>query len=220
MRDHPRDAAPDTASHGMSSHGMPRLSHDDFAALVDRHQHRLHVYLAGMIGHAEQAFDLVQETFYEAWRAAQKGAPPFVPGAADADVLRWLFRAGSNNALSVLRRRKLIRWESLDGLRELREPLHGASEACDGSGAFEEHLAESDALQAALAQLTPQDVACLLLRVVHGFSAAEAGSILNTSADNINNRLARAKQRLRVAYTRPHGQSNQPKSRRREEQPR
>lgn len=104
---------------------------------------------------------------------------------------RWLFRVASNNAISLLRRRKLIRWESLEYLEET---------LLDAGPGFEEQVAESEALQAALAQLAPQDVACLLLRVVHGFSAQEAGLILETSSDNIHNRLARAKQRLRAAY--------------------
>ena len=171
--------------------GRPRLSHEEFTWLVDRHQHALHAYLAGMVGHAEQAFDLVQETFVDAWRAAQNGAPPFVPGTDDGEVRRWLFRAASNNAISLLRRRKLIRWEPLEYLDET---------LVDTDDGFEEQIAESEALQAALARLAPQDVACLLLRIVHGFSAHETGKILNTSADNVNNRLARAKQRLRAAY--------------------
>ncbi len=178
---------------GQQSVAPSRLSADGFAWLVDCHQHRLHVYLTGLLGHEDQAFDLVQETFYEAWQATQRGVPPFRPGVADAEVQRWLYRAASNNAISLLRRRRLIRWESLE-----RE---GCSELA-GDDAFDEQVAESDALQAALRQLTPDDVACLLLRVVHGFSAAEVGAILNTSADNVNNRLARAKQRLRAAYAR------------------
>jgi RNA polymerase sigma-70 factor (ECF subfamily) len=170
-----------------------RLTHDEFTRLVDQHQHRLHVYLAGMLRHTEQAFDLVQETFCEAWCAAQKGTRPFLPGTDDLDVRRWLFRVASNRAISLLRRGKRIRWESLDGIEE---PLLGVSDA------FEERIAEGEMLAASLAQLAPQDVACLLLRVVHGFSASETGSILNMSADNVNTRLARAKQRLRTVYVR------------------
>lgn len=177
MHDRPRGTAP--------------LSHEDFTLLVDRHQRALHAYLAGMVGHVEQAFDLVQETFVDAWRVARDGAPPFVSGTADDEVRRWLFRVASNNAISLLRRRKLIRWEPLDYLEDT---------SLEADVGFEEQVAESDALQAALARLAPQDVACLLLRVVHGFSALEAGMILNTSPDNVNNRLARAKQRLRAAY--------------------
>lgn len=168
-----------------------RLSEDDFARLVDAHQHRLHVYLAGLTGQPEQAFDLVQETFYDAWRAACNAKPPFVPGVADEDVRRWLYRVATNNAISMLRHHRLIHWEPLDDHAELLP---------DARTPFDDHLAESDTLQAALNRLAPQDAACLLLRVVHGFSAREVGQILNTSPDNVNTRLARAKQRLRAAY--------------------
>ncbi len=179
---------------GDHSHDSQRLSHEEFVCLVDHHQHRLYAFLNSLIGNAEQAFDLVQDTFYDAWRVAQRGDLPFVSGCEPDVIKRWLFRAGYHNALSLLRRRRRIRWESLDQLDE----AHPSFE--DLGGAFEERLAESEALQSALAQLSPQDVACLLLRIVYGFSAAEAGAILHISPDNVNTRLARAKQRLRAAY--------------------
>lgn len=167
------------------------LTEDEFARLVDAYQLRLHVYLSGLTGQPEQAFDLTQETFYDAWRAACAAKPPFTPGAAEDDVRRWLYRVATNNAISLLRHHRLIRWE----------PLDNHAEALPEEGmAFEDHLAESDILGAALARLAPQDAACLLLRVVHGFSAREAAQILNTTPDNVNTRLARAKQRLRAAY--------------------
>jgi RNA polymerase sigma-70 factor (ECF subfamily) len=172
-------------------HAPPHLAPDEFAALVDRHQHALHAYLAGLIGNHEQAFDLVQETFYEAWRAARAGTPPFLRGVDERERQRWLFRAGSNNAISALRHGRLIRWEPLEVL-----PEQHLAEAAP----FETRVEEGEALRAALAQLAPQDVACLLLRVVHGFSAAEVGAILDTTPENVHNRLARAKQRLRAAY--------------------
>ncbi len=167
------------------------ISEDDFARLVDAYQHRLHVYLAGLTGQPEQAFDLVQETFYDAWRTACDGKPPFVVHAQDAEIRRWLYRVATNNALSLLRPHRLIRWEPLDSHAEILP---------DARMPFEDHLAENDILQAALARLAPQDAACLLLRVVHGFSAREVGQILAMSPDNVNTRLARAKQRLRAAY--------------------
>jgi RNA polymerase sigma-70 factor, ECF subfamily len=169
------------------------LSQEDFACLVRNHQHRLHVFLAGVLDTTEGAFDLVQDTFYEAWQAAQRGSLPFVLGVAEDEMQRWLFRAGYNNALSLLRRRRLIRWETFN---DDDEPVYGYDDLLP----FEEQLAEGEVLQAALAQMSQQDVACLLLRIVHGFSASETGQILGTTPDIVNNRLARAKRRLRAAY--------------------
>lgn len=53
---------------------------------------------------------------------------------------------------------------------------------------------------AALARLNAQDRACLLLRVVQGFSAAEVGQIVDATPDAVTKRLSRAKQRLRTLY--------------------
>ena len=162
--------------------------------MVDHHQQRLLSFLRGLIGSPEQAFDLVQDTFYEAWQATQKAAPPFTTDATDAERYHWLWRAAYHNALSALRRKRLIQWEPLDAAAEPSDLAHM------GAWSFEERVVEGDALLAALAQLPPQDVACLLLRVVQGFSATEVGAIVGTTADNVNKRLSRAKQRLRAAY--------------------
>jgi DNA-directed RNA polymerase specialized sigma24 family protein len=48
--------------------------------------------------------------------------------------------------------------------------------------------------------LDPHDVACLLLSVVQGFTAAEVAAILQITPAAAKKRLTRAKQRLRAAY--------------------
>ncbi len=169
-----------------------RLTVAGFTALVDHHQHALHTFLRGFVGNGEQARDLVQDTFSAAWRAAQSGIAPFVPGAADDDARRWLFHTAYCRAVSTLRQRRLIRWQSLD---QLSEP-----EILVGMGSFEDQIAEGEALRAAMARLSSSDAACLLLRVVHGFSATDVGRIVGASPEVVTKRLSRAKQRLRAAY--------------------
>jgi RNA polymerase sigma-70 factor (ECF subfamily) len=93
-----------------------------------------------------------------------------------------------------LRRYRLIRWESIEARFE-REP-----DAFFGAITFEDTVAEREALRAALARLSPQDAACLFLRVVQGLSVAEVGTIVGASPDAIAKRLTRAKQRLRRVY--------------------
>src|SRR5579884_3408401 len=122
--------------------GNGHLRAEAFATTVDRHQRQLHVYLTGLLGSADAAFDVVQETFYDAWRAAQKGSPPFCADTTDDDVRRRLFRVATNNALSMLRHKRLIRFESLDLAAELPSPMPP----------FDELLVEGDALRAAMAQ--------------------------------------------------------------------
>jgi RNA polymerase sigma-70 factor (ECF subfamily) len=172
----------------------PPRSPLDFTALVNQHQGALFGFLCGLVGVADQARDLTQDTFHDAWRAASRREPPFTADDPPEATRRWLFQAAYHRAISLLRRRRLIRWESLEASHE-REPDRYAA-----AFPFEEHIAEREALQAALASLAPPDVACLLLRVVQGFSAAEAGEIIGAPPDTINKRLSRAKQRLRAAY--------------------
>ena len=168
------------------------LSVAAFTALVDRNQHALHAFLRGLVGHGEQARDLVQDTFHDAWRIAQRGTSPFDGHADDDAIRRWLFRTAYRRGVSALRRRRLIRWERLDVFAE--------PELNTGARPFEDQIAEGEALRAALARLAPSDSACLLLRVVQGFSAAEVGEIVGATPDIVNKRLSRAKQRLRTAY--------------------
>ena len=170
------------------------LSTGAFTALVDRHQHPLYVFLRGLIGSPEQARDLTQDTFADAWRCAQAVTPPFTAAHTDDEVRRWLFHAAYCKAISALRRRRIIAWESLDAASGPEPSL-----VC-GAVPFEDQIAEGEALRAALARLNPQDAACLLLRVVQGFSAAETGRIVGATPDVVNKRLSRAKQRLRAAY--------------------
>jgi RNA polymerase sigma-70 factor (ECF subfamily) len=170
----------------------PLLSFAAFTLLVERHQHSLHAFLRGFVGNSEQALDLVQDTFHAAWRATRSGVAPFLEGYSDEDIRRWLFHTAYCRAISTLRRRRLIRWESLSEVADL--------DASDEGVAFEEQIAENDSLRAALRQLTPQDAACLLLRVVQGFSAGEVGQIIGASPEVVTKRLSRAKQRLRAAY--------------------
>ncbi len=84
-----------------------------------------------------------------------------------------------------------MRWEALEtsSRRNRRLPP------------LEDQVVEGETLRAALAELSSRDTAaCLLLRIVHGFSAAEVGDIMGVSATVITKRLSRARQRLRAAY--------------------
>ena len=63
----------------MSEPPVPALqvSLEQFIALLDRCQRPLYTFLRGIVGDDEQARDLIQDTFYDAWRTAQQGIPPF-----------------------------------------------------------------------------------------------------------------------------------------------
>ena len=188
------------------------LSLAAFSATVDQRQAALFAFLRGMRGEAEQARDLTQDTFHDAWRATQALTPPWTSAHDDDERRRWLFHTAYCRAISHLRRRKVIRWASLEwagvAWREEIGPtdadasadhlIAGASAA--DAGSFEQRVVEAEALRAALARLRPDDAACLLLRVAHGFSAAEVAATLGITTDAVAQRLSRARKRLRAIY--------------------
>lgn len=173
---------------------MLPLSPAEFTVLVKQCQGALCGFLRGLVGNAEQARDLAQDVFQDAWRVALRAETPFIQGTSQEAMRRWLFQAAYYRAISALRRRQRIRWESLEE-NSVREP-----EIFSTSVTFEDEVAEREAMHTALDRLTPQDVACLLLRIVQGFSAIETAEIVGASPQSIDKRLSRAKQRLRSVY--------------------
>ena len=170
------------------------LSPQEFTALVNQQQGALCSFLYGLVGTIEQARDLAQDVFQDAWRVGLRAETPFIQDAPPEVMRRWLFQAAYYRAISALRRRRRIRWESLEEQHE-REP-----ETFSASLVFEDEIAEREAMRAALGQLAPQDAACLLLRIVQGFSASETANIVGGSPQSIDKRFSRAKQRLRAIY--------------------
>jgi RNA polymerase sigma-70 factor (ECF subfamily) len=165
-----------------------------FAALLATYQEPLRGFVRGMVGSVEQAQDITQDVFVDAWRASARGDAPFDGARDEAAMRRWLFHVAYQRAVSTLRHRAVLHVESLDGdlpveVSRLYEPAP-----------FEDRVAEAQALQAALGALDPQDAACLLFSAAQGFTALEIAAILEISPAAAKKRLTRAKQRLRAAY--------------------
>jgi len=165
-----------------------------FDATLLREQQALRGFVRGLTGDAEQARDITQDVFMVAWRAAKEGAPPFTSGVDERSSRRWLYCVAYRRAISVQRHERVLSIESLD---QERAPHR---ERLAAPVAFDERIAERDALTTALADLETADAACLLLNVVQGFTAREIAAMLEISPDAAKKRLTRAKQRLRDAY--------------------
>lgn len=160
-----------------------------------QNQQPLYVFVRNLVGgDAEEARDIVQETFTDAWRAALRRQPPFVGTATEADMRRWLFHVVYQRAISVRRHRRVLAWESLDQ-DDFLEPAPHLPES-----SFEERMAAGDALRRALDQLDASDVACIILKTVHGFSSPEMAQILELSPEAVRKRFSRAIRRLRTMY--------------------
>lgn len=174
------------------------LTLDQFSQIVERHYAAIYAFLCGFTKDNEQAKDLLQDTCYLAWQAAERQSPPFIAGGEESEMRRWLYRVAYHRAISYLRRRQIIRWESLDFVDLPHDALLMIT-------SFEDQIAENEALHQAMEYLVPEDVACLLLIIVQGFTAAEAASIMGATTHAVSKRIARAKRRLLSAYLKQDG---------------
>jgi RNA polymerase sigma-70 factor (ECF subfamily) len=171
-----------------------------FSHLLATIQTQLYAFVRGMVGDQEQTRDIVQDVFYDAWRAAQNGNPPFDAAHDEQGIRRWLFHAAYCDAASAVHRRSLIQWESLN------EPDFMQREHLPVARSFEDEVVERQVMRAALDRLTPEESACLLLNVIQGFTAAEIAQIVGISLDACKKRLSRARQHLRAAYDAQHAE--------------
>ncbi len=164
-----------------------------FEIIVREYQPRLYRFLFGLIGEAEVARDLTQDTFLAAYRA--------LPETRDElNLTGWLFQIARNNARSYWRRRKLITWlpfgrsDHDDQRDEQWEPQGVSGPPLSGP---EELVVEREDLGAALRCLQRADRECLLL-VVDGFSYSEICAITGLTLAAVKGRIFRARKELRA----------------------
>lgn len=177
-------------------------SHAAFEAVVLRFQGPVQTYLAHLIGDDEQARDLTQDTFWQAWKRLSTLRDP-------ALFRPWLFQVATNRGRSWLRHRRLIGWVSLDWLAgarvdgpALREPGASVGEALSApESGFDERLVELDALRQALSQVPVAYRSCLLLHLSLGFTVPEVAEQLGLTTGAVRMRLFRGLDRLRKVYT-------------------
>ena len=162
--------------------------HAAFATLMRRYESRIQRYLRQMVGEAELAGDLTQETFLAAYRALARWQPPPETAPQTSDPLSpWLYRIATNRALSALRSQAISR----------RAPPAPASE---GIASVEDAAVGRALLRAALETLDEDDAACLVLHYVAGERYGEIAARLNLSSEAVRKRVGRALTALRRVY--------------------
>ncbi len=156
-----------------------------FGLLYQRYRARIYWYLRGRCRSDEDAADLAQQVFMQAWRA--------VPGYRERGlpVAAWLFRIARNAAANASRRGDLLRVP----LPELIDPAADA----DPERVILRH--EAAEWLGALVQRLPADKRELLaLRFAAGLSMREIAAVLGVREATIKKRLSRTIRALKEQY--------------------
>lgn len=154
------------------------------AADVERCIPRLRRYALALTGNRESADDLTQDALERAWRNRALWQP-------GTDLRAWLFTVLHNvYANGVRSARSTV---SLDEDGPVADALHAqpAGSAAEGGVVLSE-------LRAALALLTPEQRAVVLLVGLEQMNYAEAATVLDVPVGTVMSRLSRGRERLRL----------------------
>lgn len=166
-----------------------------FDVLVTQQRGRVYAMIRNMIHNETEAWDLAQEVFIKAWQAL----PRF---EAKARFSTWLYRIAHNVVYDHTRKRKI------EGDGELNDEVF-AAERIDPASATTPDMAEApDAalaraelrakIEAALARLTPEHRAVVVLKDVQGLAYKEIAEVVGTSIGTVMSRLFYARQKLQT----------------------
>lgn len=198
----------------------------DFEEVFTRYRRALHNFIFRLVDDREQAYDLTQDTFVEAYSALLRAPVKTVA------LTHWLFQIASHNAYDNLRRRRLITWFQLSTFSEEagvgaglsfsekvedQYPDNHAPNAASNAmwsygysgGGFEQRVVDHDLYRTVIESLPRPYAVCLLLHEWEGFSCEEMTKILGLGLSATKMRLKRARSYFIRAYKKELERSNE-----------
>jgi RNA polymerase sigma-70 factor (ECF subfamily) len=147
--------------------------------LVDRYQRRLFNVALRMLGNVEDAEDVTQTVFGNAFDALRSYDPRY-------RFFSWIYRMTVNESLNAIKRRK--RLVTLDDGLDIPSAGTAADDAVE----------VDDRVERALMDLKPDDRAVVVLKHFVSFSYEEIADVLEVPVKTVKSRLFTARERLRV----------------------
>lgn len=169
-----------------------RGDREAFTALMELHQTKVYNLALRMTGSPEDAADLSQEAFLNAWR----GLPAF---QGDSSFATWLYRLTNNACIDFLRREK--RRQNVGGALSLDDEDTDLANVIPDHAPSPQAVLEGkelkEAIRSGLAQLSEEHRQVLVLREVTGLSYAEIARVTGLEEGTVKSRIARARLALR-----------------------
>jgi RNA polymerase sigma-70 factor (ECF subfamily) len=154
--------------------------------IVEDHSARVYRLAYRLTGNAHDAEDLTQEVFVRVFRSLHT----YTPGTFEG----WLHRITTNLFLDSARRKSRIRFDSLPDDADNRLP----SPLVTPDAAYLNQTFDAD-IEAALASLSPEFRAAVVLCDVEGLSYEEIAQVLDLKMGTVRSRIHRGRAMLRSA---------------------
>src|SRR5438477_3991696 len=161
-----------------------------FRALVERYQRRVYQLALGMVKDADEAMDITQETFVRVHRYL----PSF---KGESSFFTWTHRIATNLCLDAARRRgRSERVEMDESDAEIEAHMDPPSAALAGPQRAALNAELKAKIDDALASLSENHRAILLLREVEGLSYEELAQALGIRKGTVMSRLFHARLKM------------------------
>ncbi len=161
-----------------------------YGQLVERYQDRLYNSLLHFGGSPEDAQDVAQDAFVQAYAKLDRFR-------SDSAFYTWLYRIAMNRAVSI--RRKKREKVSLEGMQATGGRMEPDCEAPPEARVESEERAQQ--VHQALAGLAEEHRRVLVLREFDGLDYQEIASLIEIPVGTVRSRLFRARAQLREALT-------------------
>ncbi len=153
-----------------------------FTALVEAYQTPIYNLCYRMLGEAGEAEDAAQETFLRAYSQLASYDP-------SRSFKTWLFSIANHHCIDRLRKRRLT-WLSIE---DDLPPHPALQEQAPGPEEASVYREQTEALQALLARLPPDDRSVVVMRYWHDLSYEEIAAATRTTVSAVKSRLHRAR---------------------------
>ena len=158
-----------------------------FNRLVQRHAPRLHAVARHYGCSKADADEIVQDTFWQAWKAAKKWQP------GRAKVFTWLYRLAANRTIDYHRVESRRRTDSFGEDQDFEDETTNPERLL----ADRQRLS---AMQTAIAELPDRQRMAIILSAQQDKSNAEIAKILGSSEEAVEQLIMRARRTLRDKY--------------------
>jgi RNA polymerase sigma-70 factor (ECF subfamily) len=165
-----------------------------FGELVRRHQQPVFNFCVRFLKNAEDAEDIAQETFVQAYRSIKRFRPK-------AKFSTWLFTIARNLSLNLIRDEKRGKryMVSVDDEESGVNLSSDAARRPDREASFRE---TSDLVRNAVDRLSPDHKMMVVLRDLEGLSYEEVAEVLGCRVGTVKSRLSRARSHLKEIIVR------------------
>ena len=163
--------------------------HRAFRSLVSHYDQGLRALAYRLLGDAGQMDDVLQDVYVKAYRA-------LASFRGDAGVGTWLYRITYNACMDHLQRTRRLDQLPLDALSERASPEQDPGDRAVARGS----------LAVAVAALSPEQRAVVMLVDAEGFDHAAAAQVLGVAEGTVHSRLFRAHAVLRAHLGRAGGE--------------